>query len=274
MVAFDRSGVAGALAASGLGARRLRAFAQAPLPAGALSPSPFDSNLADPAAVRAALSRVREALAPGEAEACLLLPAGVARVALLEVPPATKAEGYARFRLASALPYPVAEAVVDMMPVGPGRVVAAAVRRSVVQEYEKAAEAAGFRQSRLDLAPLAALSGLLREDTGGARTVDVILGDAAVTLAAHAGGQLRACRTRWRVPGAGEPSWLAAEARRTAGLAGAGGEPRLRVVGPGASALVHAWTAAGLAAAPGWVLEGQGLPLAAAELSWLGGMVA
>jgi hypothetical protein len=273
LLAFDRTGVAGALVTQGLGSRRLRAFAQAPLPAGALSPSPFEANLADPSAVRAALSRVREALAPGAAGSCLLLPAGVARIVLMEVPSGTEAEGYARFRLASSLPYPAAEAVVDLMPVGPGRVVAAAVRRSVVQEYERVAEAAGWRQSRLDLAPLAALTGLLRESTGAARTVDVILGDAAVTLSAHADGQLRAYRTRWRDPGPGEGAWLAAEAHRTADLAGPGAAPRLRVVGPGASAFVQAWSAAGLSAAPGWMLEGHGLPLAAAELSWLGGMV-
>jgi hypothetical protein len=84
---------------------------------------------------------------------------------------------------------------------------------------------------------------------------------------------LRAYRTRWRDPGPGEGAWLAAEARRTADLAGPGAAPRLRVVGPGASDFVQAWTAAGLSAAPGWMLEGHGLPLAAAELSWLGGMV-
>ena len=273
LVAFDASGVAGAVVSQALGARRLKAFAQAPLPAGALSPSPFEPNLADPVAVRAALSRVKQALDLGETGVCLLLPAGVARTVLMEVPSGSEAEGYARFRLASALPYPAAEAVVDFMPTGPGRVVAAAVRRSVVQGYEKIVEAAGLRQSRLDLSPLMAVGGLLRDSAGGARTVDVILGDVAVTLSAHAGGALRAYRTRWRDPGRDEARWLADEARRTADLAGAGAI-RLRAVGPGASAFVQAWTTAGLDAAPGWTLEGHGLPLAAAELCWLGGALA
>jgi hypothetical protein len=274
LVAFDASGVAGAIVSAGLGGRRLRSFSQAPLPAGALAPSPFEANLIDPAAVQTALSRVREALGAGETGACLLLPAGVARVVLMDVPAGTDAEGYARFRLASSLPYAASEAVVDLMPAGTGRVVAAAVRRSVVQEYEKVAEAAGLRQTRLDLAPLAALGALLRASAGAARTVDVILGDVAVSLSAHADGALRAFRTRWRDPGLDEARWLAEEARRTAELAGPGAAPRLRVVGPGASRFVQAWTAAGLDAAPGWVLEGHGLPMAAAELCWLGGALA
>jgi hypothetical protein len=271
LVAFDASGVAGAVVSQALGPRRLKAFAQAPLPRGALSPSPFEPNLADPAAVKAALVRVKKALDLRETAACLLLPAGVARAVLMDVPSGSEAEGYARFRLASALPYPAAEAVVDFMPAGPGRVVAAAVRRSVIQGYEKVAEAAGLRQSRLDLSPLMALGGLLKDSADGARTVDVILGDAAVTLSAHTGGALRAYRTRWRDPGLDEARWLAEEARRTADLAGAGAAVRLRAVGPGASSFVQSWTAAGLDAAPGWELEGHGLPVAAAELCWLGG---
>jgi hypothetical protein len=213
-------------------------------------------------------------MAPGEAGACLLLPAGVARIVLLELPAGVEAEGFARFRLASSLPYPAAEAVVDLMPAGPGRVLAAAVRRRVVEEYERAAAAAGLRQARLDLAPLAALAGLEQEPSGGPRAVDVILGDAAVSFAARAHGALRAYRTRWRDPAVDETRWLADEAWRTADLIGDGAFPPLRVVGPGASALVRDWTAAGLSAAPGWALEGRGLPAPAAELAWLGGALA
>jgi len=271
LVAFDATAVAGAVVSQGLGGRRLRSFASAPLPPGSLAPSPLDSNLNDPEAVAGALTRVRAELAPGEAGACLLLPAGVARIVLLEIPPGVEAEGFARFRLASSLSYPAAEAVVDLMPAGPGRVLAAAVRRRVVEEYERAAAAAGLRQARLDLAPLAALAALEQEAAGGPRAVDVILGDAAVSFAARADGALRAWRTRWRDRAADEARWLADEAWRTATLIADGGFPPLRVVGPGASALVRAWTAEGLTAAPGWALEGRGLPAPAAELAWLGG---
>src|SRR5262245_64995663 len=103
LVAFDATAVAGAVVSQGLSGRRLRAFASAPLPSGSLLPSPLDPNLADPEAVGQALSRVSEALAGNEAGACLLLPAGVARIVLLEVPPGVEAEGFARFRLASSL---------------------------------------------------------------------------------------------------------------------------------------------------------------------------
>jgi hypothetical protein len=84
-----------------------------------------------------------------------------------------------RFRLASSLPYPPGEAVVDVLPLGGGRLLGAAVRRSVVAEYESVATAAGFEQEGVDLAPLVALAGLARRASG----VHVILGDAALSLA-------------------------------------------------------------------------------------------
>jgi hypothetical protein len=162
---------------------------------------------------------------------------------------------------------------VDVLPLDGGRILAAAVRRSVVEGYEAVAGAAGLDVERLDLAPLAALSALAREPRGTAVTVDVILGDHALSLAAWRGGALHLFRTRLRESGPREPQWLGREVDRTAVLAGNGSAPRIRAVGPGAVELLRAWSDEGRAGEPGWRAEGA-LPVAAAELAWLGAALA
>lgn len=252
------------------GGFRLASHARVPLPAGALRPAPFDPNLARPDDVADALRELARSLRIGRARVCLLLPDGIARLALVEAPADITPQQYARFRIVPGLPYPPEEAVIDVLPLGGGRTVVAAVRRSVIEGYEAAAEQAGIAQDRLDLTPLAALSGLLR-DRGAAAgsTVDVILGDVAFCLAAHRGGVLRAFRNRRRDPGPDEAHRLGEEVERTAILAGNGGGARVRVVGAGARELIARWRAAGGAAEPGWSTEEAGIE--ASELAWLGG---
>ena len=63
------------------------------------------------------------------------------------------------------------------------------------------------------------------------------------------------------------------EVDRTAALAGNGGPPRIRAVGPGALALLSAWQHEGRSVEAGWRAEGA-LPVDAAELAWLGGALA
>jgi hypothetical protein len=199
----------------------------------------------------------------------LILPGGVARTVLLEVAAGVTAREFARFRITPGLPYPPDEALVDVLPLDGGRILAAAVRRSVVEGYEAVAGAAGLDVERLDLAPLAALSALAREPRGTAVSVDVILGDHALSLAAWQGGALHFFRTRLRESGPREAQWLGREVDRTAVLAGNGSAPRIRAVGPGAVELLRAWSDEGRAGEPGWRAEGA-LPVAAAELAWLG----
>src|SRR5436309_14537036 len=184
LIAIDARSVAGAAVSGGASAPRIRSFAQASLPAGALVPGPFDSNLARPSEVQTALREVAAQLEGGAGPVVLILPDGVARTTLLEVPSGVEAREFARYRIAGGLPYAAAEALVDVLPVPTGRVLAAAVRRSLVEGYEAAAAAAGLDVERLDLAPLAALSALAREPRGAATSVDVILGDRALSLAA------------------------------------------------------------------------------------------
>lgn len=260
VVAFDASGVSGAAFARALGRPRLGSFARVELPPGALTPSALGPNLQRPDAVGAALEQLRRSLGSGSG-ATLVLPDGVGRVLLLDVASGTDLRAFVRFRLAPSLPYPAEEAVIDVLALGRGRVLGAAVRRSVVAEFEAAAAGAGFTQERVDLAPLLVLAGLLRRGAG----VHVILGDAALSLAAFRDARLAAFRTRRRDPGPGEAERLFEEAERTALLAGA--EGRLCFVGPGARGLVEELAAAGRAAE-----LGAGDPRAA-ETAWLGGVL-
>jgi hypothetical protein len=269
-VAFDASGVCGAVVSRGLRRPRLTSFRRAPLEPGALAPHALDVNLRRPDEVEDALRGALDGLDAGRGRVSLILPDGVARIGLLDIPAGVAAEEYARFRWTQALPYPAAEAIVDVLPLPGGRAVAAAVRRRVALEYEEMARRAGLSPGRVDLAPLAALAALLRDPPAGPASVDVILGDAAYCLAATHDGALRVLRNRRRDADAGEADRLGREVDRTAAFAGNGsGRLRVRVVGPGARGLIGDLLRAGRAAGPGWEMEGGALPVEAAELAWL-----
>lgn len=276
VVGFDASGVAGAALARGLGSPRVRAFVHVPLSPGALWPSPFEPNLRRPDEVAAAAREVARGLGVGSSPVCLVLPDGVARLTDLEVPADTSPVAYARYRLGASTPFPVDEAVIELLPLGRGRVLAAAVRRSVLEGYEAAAAAAGLVQERLDLAPLGALAALAQVP-GGAEddpTVDVVLGDCAVSLAARSAGEVYVVRGKRRDASVGEWRRLRAEADRTAARAGASAAARIRVVGAGALSLVRDLQAAGARAQAGWRVQGEGVPAEGAELAWLGAALA
>jgi hypothetical protein len=278
---MDASGVAAAAVSGGVGAPRVRSFARASLAPGALVPDPLDGNIARRSEVEAALAEVASAVEGGRGPVSLILPDGVARTVLLDVPAGVEPREFARYRVMPGLPYAPDEALVDVLALEGGRLLAAAVRRSVIEGYEQAAAAAGLEVDRLDLAPLAALSALARDPRGTAASVDVILGDRALSLAAWQGGVLRLFRMRLRDAGPAEAGWLAREVDRTAAQAASGGgnggangaAPRIRAVGPGAVALLRAWEDQGRHAEPGWRAEGT-LPVEATELAWLGGALA
>jgi hypothetical protein len=272
MMAFDASGVSGALLGWTFGGTRVRGFSRAALSPGALVPSALEPNVVRPPEVRDAVARVATDLGIGRAPVTVVAPQGVARLLLLDVPAGVDPVEFARYRFTS-LPYPAPEAVVDVLPVRGGRAVAAAMRRLVVEDYEAAVAAAGIELDRLDLSSLAALGGLLKDTGGGGLVLDVILGDVAYAMAAHRDGVVSALRHRLRDRRDGEPERLRAEAERTAALAG-GGTAKIRVVGSGAQALLREWTAAGLSVTAGWESEGAGAPRDAAELPWLGALLA
>lgn len=237
--------------------------------------SPFEANLLRPDEVSEALGRVAEAIGLAGQPACVVLPDGLARLALLELPSDVAPARFARFKLMAGLPYPPEEAVVDVLELGGRRALAAAVRRSVVEGYEAALETAGIVRDRIDLAPLAALAALGRPPAGEEPCVDLVLGEAALSLAVRLGGVLRAFRNRRRDPSPGEAERLELEVARTAAVAGDGVRlPRVRILGAGAAALVRHWRERGGQAEPGWSLAAPESSPDTAELAWLGAALA
>jgi hypothetical protein len=272
-LAFDAGSVSGAVVQWSLKGLRVRSVSRTPLPAGALVPSVLDANVQRLPEVLAALASVRMALS-GQPETALVLPDGIARIALLTVPPGAEPADFARFRLGPALPYPASEAIVDVLRVAPRLYLGAAVRRRVVESYEAAAAAAGFDHQRIDLAPLATLAALLRHRPPAAGSLDLILGDVAASLVAYGAGSTPVVfRTRLRAPGSDEVERLREEIARTAAIAGL--EVRgVRVVGVGAPELIRGLAFAGVSAAPSWDAPREGLPHEAAEMGWLGAALA
>jgi hypothetical protein len=269
LVALDAASISGASLSRGLAGTRIRSVARLDLAPGVLVPSPTENNLLDADSIRETLGRLLEAIGGVREGATLILPDGVGRGIVFEAVGGVAPVAQARFRLAPGLPYAVAEALVDVRSLGGGRFLAVAIRRRVVEGYEALAESVGMLVERVDLASMAALEGLLRLPTPDS-TVDLILGDTAVSLVAHLGGSLRVFRSRLRDAGPEEADRLLGEVLRTATLAGDGVSPRVRVVGPGATGLARAMSERGARAEPGWRAEGFGLPVDAVELAWLG----
>jgi hypothetical protein len=267
-VAFDAASLTGAVLTRGFGSPLVSSFARVPLAEGALRPSPASPNLLRPHDVADALKRLAEELGRS-GRSVLVLPDGVARLLLLEVT-GEDLQDYARFRLAGSLPYPAAEAIVDVLPVGGGRVLAAAVRRAVVEEYEAAATAAGFPRERVDLSPLVALAGALKRER--AADVHAFLGEASLSLAALDAQGLRAFRQRRRDAAPGEAQRLFDDALRTvrAGDGEADAGLRLSLSGAGAPALARELAAAGRTV----VARPPDGPAAASEVAWLAGLLA
>jgi hypothetical protein len=275
VLAFDAGSVAAALVRHGLRTARTVTLSSERLPEGAIVPSAFESNLHDLAAVGRAIREALASLRAPTAAVTLVLPHGVSRVAVLELPRANEPIEYARFRLAASLPYPAAEAVVDFVPLEGGRILAAAVRREVVSEYEEAVASAGARCGRVDLAPLAAAAGAgpISRSFDGA-TVFLVLGDSACSFLAYDGGRLLGVRSRRRGLERGEAERLGQDALRTAAQAGLRAEPQLVVAGSGARAVLDEWAAAGRGARLLSLLPDGGLLHEAAARPWLAAALA
>ena len=96
------------------------------------------------------MARVAREAGFGRAPVTVIAPHGVARLLLLSRPPGSTPRS-SRATACPSFPIPAAEAVVDVVPVRGGRAVAAAIRRSVVEDFEAVVSAAGLRQERLDL---------------------------------------------------------------------------------------------------------------------------
>lgn len=266
-LAVDASFVTAAEIGESVKGRRLRTLAHEPVEGAAFAPRAGGSNLANAEATRAALARVLGRV--GSARITLVLPDGVARLALVEPPRGVPAPEYVRYRLASSLPWPAAEARFDALDAGPGRVVGAALRRSTVAEYEQVATAAGATVEQVHLAPLLALAGLLRGRGGAA--AHAVLGDVAMCLVLVRDGALLALRSRRRDRSPGEASRLREELLKLASRAANGnGDLPLVVSGSDAARLRPELGAVGsLGSAAPIVLAPSDV-----EAGWLGGLLA
>jgi hypothetical protein len=261
---FDASSVTAASLAEGLGGRRIRGFARVPLAPGALVPSSSGPSVERAEEVRSAVRRAVEGSAPGPVT--LVLPDGLARIALFDRPAGADPRDYARFRLTPSLPFAPSEAVVEALGAGPDRLVGAAVRRSTVAAFENVAQAAGLEVRRVHLAPLVALEGLLRARARDA--VHLVLGDAALCLAILRDGGLVALRSRRRDRSPGEAARLRDEAARAAAAANGGPSLSLALAGSDGRRLRRELGSAEEALpAPGEWAE-------AADAAWLGGLLA
>ena len=216
--------------------------------------------------MRGALRRALEGLGGGRVT--LVLPDGLARIALLDLPRGAEPRDYVRFRLAASLPWPASETIVEFLPVARGRVIGAALRRSTVAEYEEAAVATGLEIDRVHIAPLLALEGLVR--SGAREAVHAVMGDVALCLATFHEGALVALRNRRRDRSSGEGSRLREELVRAAALAGNGAGPARLVVSGADGARLRREVGAEPSARG---LEGPGEWDDAAEAAWLGGLL-
>ena len=131
----------------------LAVFAREELPEGLIVPSPVETNVANPDALRAAVARLFRQVAARPPAMALLLPDPVVRVFIFpfETFPrrADEAAPLLRLRLKKSVPFDVEETVISWMRQtgreGKLEIVAAVARRQIVREYEEALESAGLQ---------------------------------------------------------------------------------------------------------------------------------
>jgi type IV pilus assembly protein PilM len=147
------------------GALALETAVSLELPEGALRVSLSEPNILDHEAFQTTLQAVLDrAGAPTGGRVAIVLPDPVARLRTLAAEGigdrnGREAEEMIRFRLQKTLPYDVREARVAWSVAGPGeqgpQVLVAAVRRSVLEDYETAFEEAGLKVGLVELSGLA-----------------------------------------------------------------------------------------------------------------------
>lgn len=123
-----------------------------PLTSGALAPSFDRPNVADAAAVRAAVDRGKDELRLGGGTVSLLIPEPCVRIFILAVEgmpaPGPERDAFLRWRVGKQMPLlPDDLRIACDAPAGAaaGRVMVSAAREAVVREYEDLFEAAGMR---------------------------------------------------------------------------------------------------------------------------------
>jgi type IV pilus assembly protein PilM len=136
-----------------------------PLPPGAIKPNAVETNLANPAEVRAAMEKVFARLQAKTREVALFLPDPVIRVFVLHFDAfprsASEALPLLRWRLKKSVPFDTDETVVSFMRQAPREqgvdVVTALARLRILREYEQLLEPIGMSPGVVMSSTLAAL---------------------------------------------------------------------------------------------------------------------
>lgn len=136
------------------------------LPPGALLPSAVETNIVNPAAVKAAVSSVCERLRAKEEDVALVLPDTVIRVFVqhFEDFPRTAEEALPllRWKLKKSVPFEADETVISYMRQAPREagvdVVTAIARLRIIREYESLVEAAGLYPGVIQSSSLSAIA--------------------------------------------------------------------------------------------------------------------
>src|SRR5689334_21669376 len=177
---------------------QIELFTSRRLKDGALNPGLGGPNVADPEALKAAISGALGAVAGKTRDVMLIIPDAAIRVLLLdfETLPAKPQEidPVIRFRLKKSLPFDVETAAVSYdIKRGNGavRVVAAVSPRSIIQEYEAAVRDAGYDPGVVLPSSLAAL-GLIE---GQSPTLMLKVDPNNIIIAAAENRELRPVRT-------------------------------------------------------------------------------
>jgi type IV pilus assembly protein PilM len=185
---------AGHVAAARWGVSRgsLDAYAVEGLPAGSVMPSPVETNITQPDAVRGALHRIFNKISHRGAPLALLIPDPAVRVFVLpfeSLPRKTDdALSLIRWRLKKSVPFDVDETTVSWMRQlsrdGRLEVVTAIARHRILREYEELVESMDVRpgvvlSSTLAVLPLLENSGatLLARISGATLTTAVVNGE-------------------------------------------------------------------------------------------------
>lgn len=175
-LAIDADRVVALVASRNGATAAVEATAEVRLPAGAIVPSLTGPNVM---AREPVMTAIRQAVAEvgGRHRRCALVVADtVAKVTLLrfeQVPAqARDLEQLIRLQLRKALPFPVEQAQVSIVPgyvdASGHEFVVVAARREVVEAYEAACAAAGLHAGTIDLATLNVVNAVLLGDGGGA----------------------------------------------------------------------------------------------------------
>jgi type IV pilus assembly protein PilM len=144
----------------------LDGYAVESLPAGSLVPSAVEANIANSAAVKAAVASVCDRLRSRDEDVAMILPDTVIRVFVQhfeEFPrSAAEAEPMLRWKLKKSVPFEADETLISYMRQAPREsgidVVTALARLRIIREYESLVEGIGLRPGVVMSSSLAAIS--------------------------------------------------------------------------------------------------------------------